>query len=270
MPHTPAPPTGHGEGDRPDATHGPPGGAGDRDRPGSDGAWPPGWLPGAPGLPSEPPGHDPGEYRRIDGSDILAGTDPEELVVRPHADRPEVVRVRMGDHVYEGDVDHLERNGPGSPRIADWEVTAITPAAVRGRNVRSGDEIEWDRETLETGLALGTYATALTDVESVTVSRVGRWATFESVDDAQTDGTVVPAGQVRTPGEPYIALLAVGDNGRSYRRRYRLLDSETGEVELVSATGPRLPHAPAVARRLEARIQDALAAEGYDVLVPEE
>lgn len=263
----PSTPTGHGTGERADGTSRDPEAGEERaEERGEERTVERGWLPAvAPGDAGMPRTGE--SLRPLDDGELLVGTDPRVLVVRPRAGHPETIRVRVGDHVFEGDVEHLERVGTDSPRIADWEVTEITPMAVRARNVRSGDDIEWERATFERGLASGTYATALTDFETVTVSRVGHWAVYEAVDP----GSATPAGDhERVAGEPYVSVVAVGDNGRTYRRRYRLLDPGTAEVELLRADDPRVGHAPAVARRLEARVQDALRAEGYDVVVPEE
>lgn len=229
-----------------------------------------GWFQG---VSAEP-------VHRLEGSAVSVGTRPEEIAVLVGGHAPAVLRVRPGDHVYESDAAHLERLGPSAPRLADWEVLDIDPDAVRVRNRRTAARETWPRHVLERGLAVGTFATDLTDFETVTVTR-SAWPRGARGQPAgmPRPPVVGPGGEYHAapgvpaavvPVGPTVTVAATGDNGRTYRRHYRLTDPDTGEVERWPVAERWPTESAAVVRRLESRIGEALAAEGYEEVVAEE
>lgn len=192
--------------------------------------------------------------RRFEGYDARFGTDPEEIYIELRMGSPAYVHVREGDYLQEGDVFHRERIG-ASPRLATWEVEEITPDHVTGRDLGTGERVKMDREEVEKGLAVGRYSTNLTDFEWLSVYQVGRWAEYDEDDDSGT----------RYTGRPYVSVVAYGDNGRTYGRRYRFVAPESNELALWKEDKPRGGFSEEVADRLDRRVREALEVDGYAV-----
>jgi hypothetical protein len=190
------------------------------------------------------------ERRTLGGQEVRVGTDPDELYVEWRPGRAVYYRVRVGGHIKDADSD------VSSPRIREWEVTEITPERVVGADTKSGESREWDRETLERGLVVGSYATNLADFALVTCYPVGSWDDFE-VDDGD---------DYAYHGRPYVTVVAYGDNGQKYGRRYRFVeDGNATDLELWDED-VKTRTIPAAAReRLDAVVHDALTADGYVV-----
>jgi hypothetical protein len=182
--------------------------------------------------------------RTIQGRAASIHRDPDEIRVEWRVGRPIYFGVRVGDRIKDADRD-VE-----SPLIDQWTVTEITPTRVVGVHAETGDEREWDRERLERGLAIGNYATTLSAFERVAVHRVG----------VATDRA---AGR---PPEPHVTVIAYGNNGERYGRRYRFLDADERRVALRDED-------PAVGRLSDERrrqlaelVEAALVEDGYDVV----
>lgn len=182
--------------------------------------------------------------KRFEGFDARFGTDADELYVELQAGRPAYIRVREGDYVQEGDAFHREWLGVSSPALETWEVVEITPEEVRGEHVETGAPTVWDRADLEKGLAVGRYSTNLTDFEMVSVYEAGAW----SSDD-----------------EPYVSVVAYGDNGLKYGRRYRFTAPESNTLELWRTDEPRQGFTDTQAERFDRRVRAALEDDGYTV-----
>lgn len=193
--------------------------------------------------------------KRFEGFDARFGTDPEEIYIELQTGSPAYIHVREGDYLQEGDVFHRERAGD-SPRLATWEVVEITPEHVTGRDLDTGETVTMDREAVEKGLAVGRYSTNLTDFEWISVYQVGRWANYD--EDDRESGT-------RYTGRPYVSVVAYGDNGRKYGRRYRFVSPESKKLYLWKEDKPLGGFRDEVADRLDRRVRDALEAEGYAV-----
>lgn len=73
----------------------------------------------------------------------------------------------------------------------------------------------------------------------------------------------------RYTGHPYVSVVAYGDNGLKYGRRYRFVDRESNALELWKEDEPRDGFSDAVTARLDQRVRDALEAEGYTVIAQE-
>jgi hypothetical protein len=183
------------------------------------------------------------------------GTDPDEIFVTVRKGRPMYIRVEPGEYVREGDAFHRERMGAGN-RLSTWEVTEITPTEVRGRDVRSGVDRHWDREKLERGLVLGRFSTNLTDFERIGVLRIGRWSDHQGTHDVTAR---------RYDGRPYVTVVAYGDNGERYGRRYRFVEGDDGLLELWTEDPAIGRFGEDVRARLDERVRTELAADGYDV-----
>lgn len=192
--------------------------------------------------------------KRFEGLDARFGTDPNEIYVEVRVGSPAYVRLRAGDYLQEGDAFHRDEIGIESPTLKTWEVTEITPDTVVGRDLDDGDEMTWEREDIEKGLAIGRYSTNVTDFERVSVYQAGSWADHDP--DADDSGT-------RYTGQPYVSVVAYGDNGRKYGRRYRFVEPESDELELWKEDEPRNGFSEDVAERLDRHVRDALEAEGY-------
>jgi hypothetical protein len=125
-----------------------------------------------------------------------------------------------------------------SDAVESWTVTDLDAARVVGEHRRTGERREWEREPLERGLVLGSYVVVL--------------STFEFV-------TVLPVGGA---DEETLLVVAHGNNGETYGRRYRV---EGDEVTLVEEDARSRRLAPDLRATLDDRVRAALADEGYRV-----
>lgn len=192
--------------------------------------------------------------RRFQGFDARFGTDPAEIHIELRLGSPSYIHVRVGDLLQGGDAFHRDRIYE-SPRLATWEVMEITPEEVVATHVTSGEEVTMARDEVERGLAVGRYSTNLTDFEWISVYQVGRWADYEDGADTGTQYT----------GRPYVSVVAYGDNGRKYGRRYRFTEPDSSELVLWKEDRPARGFTPEVAARLDERVRSALRGEGYTI-----
>lgn len=194
--------------------------------------------------------------RRLAGSGATVGTAPDEISIELRAGRPSYIHVAEGHLVYEGDAAHRDHLGAAAPTVRTWTVETITPDRVVGRDRAIDEPTGWDRGTLEHGLAVGTYSTNLTDFERLSVHEVG------GRDGAHAgDG----ASPFRYTGQPYVAVVAYGDNGLKYGRRYRFVEESPPTLALWTQDEPVEHLAATVAERLDQRVREALEADGYAV-----
>jgi hypothetical protein len=190
---------------------------------------------------------------RYSDHDAEYQTAPDELFIVVRPGRPMYIRVTPGDHVQEGDAFHRERMGE-TRHLPTWEVTEITPSHVLGREVGSDDEKRWDREELERGLVVGRYSTDLTDFERISVIQTGRWSEYD--ESPEQTGT-------RYNGRPYVTVVAYGDNGERYGRRYRFVEGTEDHLELWTQDAAIDRFRDGVRARLDERARAELAADGY-------
>lgn len=191
---------------------------------------------------------------RFEGLDARFGTAPDEIYVVLRAGRPAYVRLRPGKFLQEGDSFHREELGLSSPTLETWEVTEITDDEVAGEVLDSREPVEWGREHVERGLAIGEYSTNLTDFEAVSVVQTGRWRDYGG-----------EGGGYRYTDRPYVTVIAYGDNGLKYGRRYEFVDDEAAELELRTQDEAIEAFAEPVAERFERQVRAALEADGYTV-----
>ena len=187
------------------------------------------------------------ERRAFGGREARVRLAPDEIHVAWPTGRPSYYGVRTGDCVKDADRD------VASPRIAEWEVTEITPDSVVGEDVDTGERREWDREVLERGLVVGNYATNLSGFETVVVHPVGSWETH---DDHGFE----------YHGVPYLTVVAYGNNGESYGLRYRFREEgNERDVELRERDGSVERLDQDHRTLLESTVREALEADGYVV-----
>ena len=192
------------------------------------------------------------EAMTVQGVEALVRRDPDEVYIQWHPRRPIYYGVRVGDRVKDADRD------VDSPRIAAWQIESITDGAVVGTDVKTGESREWEREELELGLIVGTYATDLSDFALVTPHCVGSWEEYDPNAPRDASGTY--------RGRPYLTVVAYGNNGETYGLRYRFCDAYDDEnVELWE----RDSSVEALSSQLQAligtRVREVLEADGYAV-----
>lgn len=194
--------------------------------------------------------------RRFEGFDARFGTDPEAIYIELRLGSPAYIHLQEGDYLQEGDAFRREQIGISSPTLDTWKVIEITPESVVVRDIKTGEETAMDREEVEKGLAIGRYSTNLTDFEWVSVYQAGTWEEYDP-DDGDHGTTYT--------GRPYVSVVAYGDNGLKYGRRYRFVDRGTNELSLWKQDEPRGGFSEEVVERLDQRVEEALEAEGYTV-----
>jgi hypothetical protein len=190
------------------------------------------------------------ERRTIAGQEARIGTDPDEVRVEWRPGRAVYHRVRVGDLIKNADSD------VSSPRIDEWRVTEITAERVVGEDTKTGEEREWDRETLERGLVIGNYATNLTDFELVTAYPVGSWEDYGTEE----------GDEYAYHGRPYLTVVAYGDNGEKYGRRYRFVeDGNDTDLELWEEDMKTERIGDEMRARLDEVVESALESDDYRV-----
>ncbi|WP_435333797.1 hypothetical protein [Haloarchaeobius sp. TZWWS8] len=196
-------------------------------------------------------GDAPVEVRTIQGQETRVWQEPDEVHLEWRPTRPVFYRVAVGDIVKDADRD-VE-----SPLIKKWTVTEVTPDRVVAERDDDGEtEVrEWPRDEFERKLVVQSIATTLEDFERVTVHQFGHWG-LEEVE--HSEHTFV--------GEPYVMVLAYGDNGERYGLRYHFIEpSNSTDVELWRHDLAVENLSPELRTRLDERVADALTSAGYRV-----
>lgn len=191
------------------------------------------------------------ERRVVQGEEALIRAIPDEVYVEWRPGRPVYFGVRVGDRLKDADRD-VE-----SARIREWEVREITPERVVAAAVDTGESREWGRRELEQALVLQQLATNLSAFATVAVHEIGR--------GAATDPEEQDAG--RTPRRPYVIVLAYGNNGERYSRRYRFVESDDARTLEPWDEDLSIGRLSAEVRAtLDERVREALVADGYRVV----
>jgi hypothetical protein len=190
------------------------------------------------------------ERRPIQGREARVRLDPRAIHVEWRPGRPVYYGVRVGDRIKDADAD-VE-----SIRIDEWTVREITSERVVGEHVRTGERREWDRRELETGLVIGRYATNLSAFELVTALPVGSW---DAADEGDADDGLYH-------GRPYVSVVAYGNNGEKYGRRYwRGERGAESHLEPWNEDVKARELAPSVGASLDETVRRALSDDGYEV-----
>lgn len=190
------------------------------------------------------------ERRSIQGHEALVYGYEDEIFVEWHGARASLFGVRAGDVLKDADADI------SSPRIAEWVVTDITPRDVVGEEQRTGETRTFDRDRVERGLVVGNFATNLSDFARATVHAVGSWDTYDPASD--TDSVVYR-------GQPYLTVVALGNNGRTYGLRYQYVVPEANAVTLWEEDTEVAALDDSLRDRLFSVVKTALSTAGYDV-----
>lgn len=178
----------------------------------------------------------------------------DEIFIELHPGRPAYVRLRVGDYLQEGDASHREQFQTTSPSLATWEIVEITPERVVGRHVDSDETSTWARADIERALAIGTYSTNLTDFERISVHLIGR---------RDEDGSTAENHRPALTNEAFVSVVAYGDSGLKYGRRYRFLEAGSKTLELWDWDEPEGGFPDEVEVRLDEVVRSALLADGF-------
>jgi hypothetical protein len=194
------------------------------------------------------------ERRTVQGHEALVVQYPDRVSVEWRVGHPRHFGVRVGDRLKDADAD------VSSPRIDEWLITEITPDRVVGEHVKTGEAREFDRQRVEQGLIVGNYATNLSAFERVVAHAVGSWETYDPEAESTDTRDVV------YHGNPYLTVVAYGNNGETYGLRYRY--TEPGDAEPVTLWEEDVSVGSLDAdlrEELAVAVGEALTAEGYTV-----
>ncbi|XVH33044.1 hypothetical protein ACNS7O_04735 [Haloferacaceae archaeon DSL9] len=184
--------------------------------------------------------------RTVEGVEALVSTEPNELFLDIPASSPRYIHVRVGDVVREGDVRSRQGRELESPTLSKWRIEEIGPETVVGTDLDDGDRTEWNREKLETQLAIGTNSVDLSSFERVSIARSEGW------------------GDSGPHSEPHLTVVVYGNDGRTFHRTYGV-DDETRQPEQWYQDHIVDEFDSAVRERFEEAIELALRNDGYTV-----
>lgn len=190
--------------------------------------------------------------RSIEGVSTLVSTQPGEIFLDVPATDPRYIRVEEGDTVREGDIQSRREEELESPSLRKWTIETIGPETVLGTDQETGEQSEWDRESLEQQLATGSLSTILTDFERVNV--LGDPSTADPKANHSDDVT--------------ITVAVYGNDSRKFTRTYRLTDTDAGDrrhLELKNDDKSVEKLETDLQERFNRVVEDALRNEGYTV-----
>ncbi len=187
--------------------------------------------------------------RTIEGTEALVSTDPGEIFLDMPATSPRYIRVREGEIVQEGDVRSRDERELESASLRKWKIEEIGSKTVVGSNTETGARREWDRESLEQRLGIGSFSTDLTNFERVSVTEAGT----EENDDRP----------------PVVTVIVYGNNGKKFIQRYRLLedgdDTDERRLDLYEPDRKTEAFDDELRERFVRSVELALRGEGYAV-----
>ncbi|WP_312909482.1 hypothetical protein [Natronosalvus caseinilyticus] len=152
--------------------------------------------------------------RTIEGVEALVSTESGEVFIDVPAANPRYIRVEEGDVIQEGDARSRTEEELASDSLRKWTVDTIGPETVIGTDRETDERREWDRESLEQKLAIGSLSTNLTDFERV---NVGGSHTADR-DDGRSD-------------EQLVTVTAYGNDSRKFTQSFRHVDVDEGSDE---------------------------------------
>ncbi|MFC4543771.1 hypothetical protein ACFO5R_17730 [Halosolutus amylolyticus] len=191
--------------------------------------------------------------RTIEGVETLVSTESGEIFVDIPAANSRYIRVEEGQTVQEGDIRSQTAEELTSESLRKWTVETIGPKTVIGTDQETGERREWDRESLEQKLAIGSLSTVLADFERVNVS-----------------GETKPSDREdRRSDEKAVIVTVYGDDSRKFTQTYRLVDddavSDERRLELVESDDRIGRFETALQERFERAVELALRSEGYAI-----
>ncbi|MFC6826631.1 hypothetical protein [Halopelagius fulvigenes] len=190
--------------------------------------------------------------RTIDGADALVNTESGEIFIDVPAETPQYIRVEEGDVIQEGDIRSRTEEELDSPTLRKWTVEEIGRKRVVGTDTETGEQREWERESLEKKLAIGSLSTNLTSFDRTNVTGGAK----KSDNEEQT-------------GEESIVVVLYGDDGRKFTQKYHALDDESGGderyAELMESDERIETFEPGLRVRFDQAARRALQTEGYEI-----
>ncbi|MFC7215500.1 hypothetical protein ACFQO4_15590 [Saliphagus sp. GCM10025334] len=190
--------------------------------------------------------------RTIEGVEALVSTESGEVFIDVPAANPRYIRVEEGDVIQEGDARSRTEEELASDSLRKWTVDTIGPETVIGTDRETDERREWDRESLEQKLAIGSLSTNLTDFERV---NVGEPRTADR-DGGRSD-------------EQLVTVTAYGNDSRKFTQSYRLVDVDEGgdERRLEQAKSDKRIEgfADELRKEFNEAVELALRNEGYAV-----
>ncbi|USZ70260.1 hypothetical protein [Natronosalvus halobius] len=190
--------------------------------------------------------------RTIEGVEALVSTESGEVFIDVPAANPRYIRVEEGDVIQEGDTRSRTEEELASDSLRKWTVDTIGPETVIGTDRETDERREWDRESLEQKLAIGSLSTNLTDFERV---NVGEPRTADR-DGGRSD-------------EQLVTVTAYGNDSRKFTQSYRLVDVDEGgderRLELAKSDKRIEGFADELRKEFNEAVELALRNEGYAV-----
>ena len=190
--------------------------------------------------------------RTIDGVEALVNTESGEIFIDVPAENPQYIRVEEGDVIQEGDARSRTEEELESPTLRKWTIDQIGPKTVVGTDQETGEQQEWERESLETQLAIGGLSTNLTDFDRVNVTEEAKASNHEGRAD-----------------EGALNVIFYGNDGRKFTQTYRVIDDGTDgderRVELMESDRAIELFEPDLRTRFDRAAERALGNEGYTV-----
>ncbi|UTF53597.1 hypothetical protein [Natronosalvus rutilus] len=190
--------------------------------------------------------------RTIEGVEALVSTESGEVFIDVPAANPRYIRVEEGDVIQEGDARSRTEEELASDSLRKWTVDTIGPETVIGTDRETDERREWDRESLEQKLAIGSLSTNLTDFERVNVGG----SRPADRDDRRSD-------------EQLVTVTAYGNDGRKFTQSYRHIDVDEGgderRLELAKSEKRIEGFEDDLRKEFNEAVELALRNEGYAV-----
>ncbi|WP_224448284.1 hypothetical protein [Haloprofundus salilacus] len=190
--------------------------------------------------------------RTIDGVEALVNIESGEIFIDVPATTPQYIRVEEGDMIQEGDIRSRTEKELEAPTLRKWTVEQIGRNTVVGTDLETGEQHEWERESLEKQLAIGALSTNLTNFDRINVTGEAKGSNHE--------------GQT---GEESIVVILYGNDGRKFTQTYRVIDDESDgderHVELMESDERVEMFEPDLRKRFDQVVEHTLETEGYAV-----
>ena len=154
--------------------------------------------------------------------------------------------------ILEGDIRSRKEEELESPSLRKWTIERIGPKTVVGTDQETGEQHEWERESLEKQLAIGGLSTNLTDFDRVNVTGGAKTLNHEE-----------------ETGEESIIVVLYGNDGRKFTQTYHAIndgtDGDERRVELMESDRRVEMFEPDLRERFDQAVERALRNEGYTV-----
>ncbi|WP_435361806.1 hypothetical protein [Haloarchaeobius sp. DFWS5] len=180
--------------------------------------------------------------RTIDGVEALVSVDPAEIFIDLPVSNPRYIRVQEGDRIQEGDVDTQSTAEMAGPLLTHWVIESITEETVIGRDTKTNETQEWDREQLIQRLGAGEFSTELTTFDRVSVTDLEDWRGRHTSEGSE---------EVK----PYVVAVVYGNNGGKFTQLYAATEAgDWDSLEVVQQDS----HVQAFSDELRTHFDDAV------------